>query len=119
MTALLSYSSRPINVDLPSSTEPAVAILRSVAISCAFSSSRKHSSEIPLALAIFHARFGDAVVGAGGAAFGQPRHRGLGDHLGHRAGQRFDAAGARDVADGAEPHHLFDDFFVLARLQVL
>ena len=34
-------------------------------------------------------------------------------------GQRLDAAGARDIADGAEAHGLLDDLFVLARLQVL
>src|SRR5262249_8789166 len=66
-------------------------------------------SEIALPLAVFHAGFGDPVVGAGGAALGQPGHRGLGDHLGHRARQRFHAAGAGDVADGAEAHGLLDD----------
>ena len=35
------------------------------------------------------------------------------------AGVRLDAAGAGDVADGAEPHGLLDDLLVLARLQVL
>ena len=35
------------------------------------------------------------------------------------ARQRLDAAGAGDVADGAEPHRLLEDLLVLARLQVL
>src|SRR5882757_5195576 len=129
MTALESKSSRPIRVDLPSSTEPAVAMRNKVAINCAFSSSRKplqipslrspQPSEIALSLAVFHASLGNPVVGAGCTPFGQPRNGRLGDHLGYRARRRLDAAGARDVADGAEPHGLLDDFLVLARLQVL
>src|SRR5262245_24114597 len=105
MTALESNSNRPIRVDLPSSTEPAVAMSSSVAIRILFSS-RERSSEVALSLAVFHACFGNAVVGAGGASFGQTRHRGLGDHLGHRARKGFHAARARDVADRAEPHRL-------------
>src|SRR5258705_2721436 len=77
------------------------------------------SSEVALSFAVFHAGLGDAVVGASGAAFGEPRHRGLGDYLGHRAREGLDAAGAGDVADGAEPHGLLDDLLVLARLQIL
>src|SRR3546814_10885683 len=93
MTALESNSSRPISVDLPSSTDPAVAMRRSVAI-----------SEIPLALAIFHTCFRDAVVGAGRATLGGAGDSGRGDHLGHGARQRFHATGAGDGTDGAEPH---------------
>ena len=59
------------------------------------------------------------IIGAGGAAFGQARNRGLGDHLRHRSRKGFHAAGACDIADGAEPHGLLDDLLVLARLQVL
>ena len=77
------------------------------------------SSEVALPLAVFHAGLGDPVVGARRAALGQPRHRGLGDHLGHRPREGFHAAGAGDVADGAESHRLLDDLLVLARLQVL
>src|SRR5215470_2576944 len=113
MTALESYSSRPMSVDLPSSTEPAVARRRSVAIRIP-RSSRKRSSEVPLPLAVFHPGLRDPVVGAGGAALGQPGHRGLGYHLGDRSGKRFHASGAGDVADGAEPHSLLDDLLVLA-----
>src|SRR5882762_9379750 len=75
-------------------------------------------SEVALSLAVFHACLGDPVVGAGGTALGQPGDSGLGDHLGHGGGVRLHATGAGDVADGAEPHGLLDDLFVLARLQV-
>src|SRR4029078_9450839 len=119
MTPFESYSSRPMSVDFPSSTDPAVAmrsividrairIVRSsrkrsseLSVLCAsahhnfmmfsqplsriVSVSRKRSSEVTLPLAVFHAGLGDPVVGAGGATLGEPRHRGLRDHLTHRA----------------------------------
>src|SRR5689334_20594771 len=105
-----------MRVDLPSSTEPAVAMRSNVAILNSPVASLA-PSEVALSFTVFHACFGDAVVGAGGAPFGQTRHRGLGDHLGHRAGKGLHAAGAGDIADRAEPHRLLDDWLVLARLQ--
>src|SRR6476659_113823 len=152
MTAFESYSSRPMSVDFPSSTDPAVAmrsivIDRAIRIVCSSRSrsselsvssrnrsselsvssrkrsselsvsSRKRSSEVALTLAVFHAGLGDPVVGAGGATLGEPRHRGLRDHLRHRAREGLHAPGAGDVADGAEPHGFLDAGFVLARLQ--
>src|SRR6478752_5193491 len=77
-------------------------------------SSRERSSEVTLTLAVFHAGLGDPVVGAGGTTLGEPRHRGLRDHLRHRASEGLHTPGAGDVADGAEPHGFLDDGFVLA-----
>src|SRR3979411_2004411 len=95
ITALESYSSRPISVDLPSSTEPAVAMRSNVAMSISPVASLA-PSEVALSLAVFRSSLGNPVVGAGGASLGQPRYGRLGDHLGHRARRRLDAAGAGD-----------------------
>src|SRR3954447_5140804 len=120
-----------MRVDLPSSTEPAVAILNKALIAaprghsrCSgpsspraapssrpaspapCGSSRERSSrslEVALFLAVFHAGFGDAVVGAGGAALGEPGGGDLDDDVVRVRRRRLDAAGAGGVADGAEP----------------
>src|SRR5687768_5171537 len=86
--ALESYSSRPIRVLLPSSTEPAVA-------------SRSSSTlEIPFLLAVLHRRLGEPVVGPGGASLGDAGGGHLGDDLGDSSGRRFHRPGAVHVADG-------------------
>src|SRR5205823_1431691 len=73
------------------------------------------TSEVPLTLAVFHGRLGHPVVGAGGAALGEPRGRHLGDDLfdGDRGG--FDRAGARAVADGPVADGQLTDLFARPR----
>src|SRR5437870_574487 len=92
----VSYSSRPISVDLPSSTEPAVTRRRRLVSSC--------SLEVANALPVFHCRLRHAVVGARLSALGHPGgcdlvHDGL-----DRRGTAQHTAGAGHVADGAEAH---------------
>src|SRR3954451_16288302 len=109
-TALASYRSRPISVDLPSSTLPAVASLkRSIAggsvrgwVRRAYP--RTGPLEVALALAVFHRGVRGAVVGPGLAALrdvggGDLLHDGL-----ERAGPRAHGARAAHVADGAVAH---------------
>src|SRR6202035_5421625 len=62
---LVSYRRRPIIVDLPSSTEPAVENLTSslIALLAARSGRGLRPSEIALLLAILHRRLGEIVVG--------------------------------------------------------
>src|SRR5215208_3969258 len=86
-----SKSSRPISVDLPSSTEPAVT--------------RRRSSvplEVADTLAVLHRGFGDAVVGARLAALGDAGRHDLGDDLLQRRRVGDDAAGAGHVSDRPE-----------------
>src|SRR4051794_38338849 len=66
-TDLESKSRRPISVDLPSSTDPAVARRRVVAL------------EVAGNLAVLHGGLGDTVVGARLAALGDARAGDLGD----------------------------------------
>ena len=68
---------------------------------------RRPPSEVALALAVFHRRLGDAVVGAGRAALGDARGGDLGDDR-RRASPRVDATAPvqRHVADGAVAHRL-------------
>src|SRR4051812_30006295 len=69
--ALESCRRRPMSVDLPSSTEPAVARRRRVAIEEVV-----EGLEVPGDLAVLHRRLRHAIVGAGLAALG---HVGGGD----------------------------------------
>src|SRR3954447_1017818 len=92
----VSSRSRPISVDFPSSTEPAVTRRRS--------SVSRNSLEVANALPVLHRGFRDAVVGARLAALGDARRRDLGDDLVDRPRLADDAAGARHVAYGAEAH---------------
>ena len=91
-----------MSVDLPSSTEPAVAN-RSI-------SAIRNS---PLSLAVFHAGLADAVVGPGGAPLGDARGGHLDDHLVDRRRGRLDRAGAGRVADGAEAHGGLERLFAV------
>src|SRR5439155_26196109 len=92
----VSKSSRPISVDLPSSTEPAVTRRNS--------SVSRNSLEVANALPVLHRGLADAVVGARLAAFGDARRRDLVHHVVERARLADHAAGAAHVADGAEAH---------------
>src|SRR2546421_12468850 len=92
----VSYSKRPISVDLPSSTEPAVTS-RSSSVS-------RNSLEVANALPVLHRRFADTVVGTRLATLGDARGCDLGDHLVDRRRVADDPSGARHVADGAEAH---------------
>src|SRR5437667_11910390 len=91
----VSKSSRPISVDLPSSTEPAVTSRRrSVAARL----------EVTDTFPVLHRGLREAVVRAGLAALGDLRRSDLLDHLVHGRRTGLDAAGAGHVADGAEAH---------------
>src|SRR4051794_13095027 len=88
-----SWSSRPISVDLPSSTLPTVAKRSGAArfeATSSSSSADKVTSEVALALAVLHPGLRDAVVGAGGATLGDPGDRRLGDDVLDREGRRLD-----------------------------
>src|SRR3954447_3421354 len=113
---LVSRSRRPISVLLPSSTEPAVAkrsnSIRTVDSTPAQRQARgapkasvaSPSLEVPLALAIFHRRLGELVVGARRATLRDARRRDLRDHLLDGDRRRLDRARARRVPHGAVPH---------------
>src|SRR6478609_7084476 len=127
-TDLESCSSRPTRVDLPSSTEPAVARRKMVLISrspCLGAPAKYRSegraenfvgsSEVALLLAVLHGGLGDPVVSARGAALGQGRGGHLDDDLGVRARRGLDGPGARHVADGAVAHEARLDGLVVSR----
>src|SRR5450631_973512 len=81
---LVSYSRRPIIVDLPSSTEPAVENLTSSLIALpARARSRRGlgPSEIALLLAILHGRLGELVIGPRRPTLGDPGGGDLGDDV--------------------------------------
>src|SRR5436309_988491 len=83
---------RPISVDLPSSTEPAVTSRSSSAL--------KVTDTLP----VFHRRLAHAVVGARLAALGHARCRDLGHDLLDCRRVRQHTSGAGHVADRAEAH---------------
>src|SRR5690349_12339549 len=115
--ALESKSSRPIRVDFPSSTLPAVA-KRRMSIRTALQRSygfrgktasegalgshaaglpwrtagavEDHALEVALPLTVFHRGLGGSVVGAGGTALGDPGGRDLIDDLLDRRGGGLD-----------------------------
>src|SRR6266545_1432872 len=119
-----SYRSRPMSVDLPSSTEPAVANRSmSMLIGRAPLLARRLAapwswSEVAFLLAVFHGRFAGAVVGAGLAAFGDAGGRDLLDDLIKRGGHRLDRAGAAHVAYGAVADHRLECGLVLVAVGV-
>src|SRR4051794_14172775 len=101
--ALASWSRRPISVDLPSSTEPAVARRSrsdraTDAAPCPFV---PWPLEVAGNLAVLHGGLADAVVGAGLAALGDLRRGDLGHHVVQGGRGRGDRAGAAHVADRA------------------
>src|SRR3954454_6325485 len=92
--SLESYSSRPISVDLPSSTDPHVTRRTSppAAWACAGVIGGP-PLEVPLPLAVLHRGLRHPVVGAGLAALGDPRGGDLGDDLLERRRRRAHGAG--------------------------
>src|SRR5262245_9637436 len=107
----VSYSNRPIKVDLPSSTEPHVTSRSSsVSIIC---------SEVTDTFAVLHRRLAEPVVRPRLAALGHARRRDLCDHRLQRARLRDDAARARHVADRPEAHRRDERLLVLVALDEL
>src|SRR5215210_7745166 len=102
MICPVSKSRRPISVDLPSSTEPAVAT--------------RTSSEVSVTLAVLHRGIGVAIVRARLAALGYPRGRDLRNHVVELHRLRAHGAGAAHVADRAEAHRLLEDLLALEPL---
>src|SRR6266545_2833184 len=100
-----------MSVDLPSSTEPQVTRRRSSACWAA--------SEIADTLAVLHRGFGEAVVRARLAALGDTGRGDLVDHGADRRRVRDDTAGARHVADGAEPHRRGERLLAVHTLDVV
>src|SRR3954453_11935851 len=108
--ALVSYSNRPINVLLPSSTLPAL-VKRSMPVSTGEICSIADTLEIPFLFAQFHGRLRSLIIHSGSAALGYPGHRSLRDDFcsGCRSGLHW--ACARHIANRAESnrdifHHL-------------
>ena len=60
--------------------------------------------KIPLLFALFHRRFGNAVVHAGGTALGHGGGGGFGHDVGGGGGGAGHGAGAGNVAHGAKTH---------------
>src|SRR5437899_242863 len=108
MICFESKRSRPISVDLPSSTEPAVT-----------SRSRSVALEIADTLAVLHRGFADAVVCPRLASFGDARRGDLGNDVVELHGVGQHAAGAGHVADGAETHGCREGVLVGIALDVL
>src|SRR3954467_4176871 len=100
--ALASWSRRPISVDLPSSTEPAVA-RRSRSERAIVPRPLPLPLEVAGNLALLHRGLADAIVGARLAALGDLRAGDLGDDVVQRGRGRRDGAGAAHVADRAVP----------------
>src|SRR4051794_5470494 len=107
ISALASNSSRPISVDLPSSTDPAVATLSISGSSCGWRAPRgrrdprEGSSEVAHSLAVLHGGLRDPIVGARLAALGDPRGGDLGHDLLQRACAGAHGTRAGHVAHGA------------------
>src|SRR3954471_18042418 len=118
--ALASWSRRPISVDLPSSTEPAVARR---------SRSERATEPYPWPLppwrlevagnlAVLHRGLAGAVVGARLAALGDLRGGDLGDDRVELRGGRGDGARAAHVADGPVAHARRERLLALDQLDV-
>src|SRR4051794_11204830 len=120
--ALASWSRRPISVDLPSSTEPAVARR---------SRSERATEPYPWPLrpwpwplevagnlAVLHRGLARAVVGARLAALGDLRGGDLGDDRVELGGGRGDGARAAHVADGPVAHARRERRLALDQLDV-
>src|SRR4051812_25725336 len=99
--ALASWSRRPISVDLPSSTDPAVARRRrSERDTPAAPFTAPAPLEVTGNLAVLHGGVADAVVRARLTALGDAGRRDLGHDVVQRRRRRGDRAGAAHVAHG-------------------
>src|SRR5919112_849976 len=116
--ALASCSSRPISVDLPSSTEPAVA---------SRSSPERGRRPLPFAcplleiaghLPVLHRGLGDLVVGPRLAALGDRRGGDLVDDVAQGGGGRRHRAGAAHVAHRPVAHALGERLLAGQQLHV-
>src|SRR3954452_11228928 len=107
----VSKSSRPIRVDLPSSTEPHVTSRRRSVF--------RAVSEVANALPVLHRGLAETVVGAGLTALGDARRRDLLHDRLDRGRRRLDAPGAGHVADRAEADRGDERLLVLHALDVL
>src|SRR3954449_6415463 len=118
--ALASWSSRPISVDLPSSTEPAVARRsRSERATEPYPwPLRPWPLEVAGNLAVLHRGLARTVVGARLAALGDLRGGDLGDDRVELRGGRGDGARAAHVADGPVAHALRERLLALDQLDV-
>ena len=65
--------------------------------------------EITRFFAVLHGSLGRFIVGAG-TAFRDAGRRNFRDDISDGGGGRFDAAGAHDIADRADPHDQVTDF---------
>src|SRR4051794_4074630 len=106
----VSKSSRPIRVDLPSSTEPHVTRRRRSVL---------WALEIANALPVLHRGLAEAIVGAGLAALRDARRRDLLHDRLDRGRGRLDASGTGHVADGAEADGGDERLLALHALDVL
>src|SRR6187402_3947683 len=118
ITCFVSKSRRPINVDLPSSTEPHATSRRSSVDSAAGPRSAA-SLEVPDTLPVLHRRLAHLVVGPRLAPLGDPRRRDLAHDGVDRSCSGAHAAGAAHVAHGAEPHVLLERVLVGVALDEL
>src|SRR4051812_21721526 len=118
--ALASWSRRPISVDLPSSTEPAVARRsRSERATEPYPwPLRPWPLEVAGNLAVLHRGLARAVVGARLAALGDLRGGDLGDDRVELGGGRGDGARAAHVADGPVAHARRERRLALDQLDV-
>src|SRR3954449_4611981 len=118
--ALASWSRRPISVDLPSSTEPAVARRsRSERATEPYPwPLRPWPLEVAGNLAVLHRGLARTVVGARLAALGDLRGGDLGDDRVELRGGRGDGARAAHVADGPVAHALRERLLALDQLDV-
>src|SRR5438445_2882676 len=125
-TCLVSYSSRPISVLLPSSTAPAVVKRSKSRVTCAPVPTHARAArarepcrqplEVADLLAILHRGLGDLVVGPGLTALGDARGGDLEHDLFQRARLRTHATGAAHVADRAIAHRLGEDLLAVEQL---
>src|SRR5688500_11730209 len=106
----VSWRSRPISVDLPSSTEPITTMRRSSFCSClrrycSTSSSISWASEVAFTLLHFHRAF-LVVIDEAALTLAVGREQHLADDRRQRGRVRTDRARQRIAAERPEPHHL-------------
>src|SRR5260221_451145 len=116
--ALVSYSSRPISVLLPSSTLPALE-KRSMPVSTGDMVSIADTLKVSFLLAQLHRSFRCLVVHARSASFRDAGRRGFDDDLLRIGRVGFHRAGAGHVSHGTKPHRNRFDGLACLRLHQL